>query len=153
MRHQNHRTAPARERRQQAVLRLVGSRKVRSQGELAALLAEEGLLANQATLSRDLRELGLVKGPGGYAVPPGAGKGDSLTAAVGQWLRDAVPVEHQVVLKTPPSGAQPLALALDRALLPDVVGTIAGDDTVLVICSGKRPANALARRFRRWRSA
>src|SRR5690606_34663354 len=120
-----------------------GERAVRSQTELGELLAAEGFQANQGTLSRDLRQLGIVKGPDGYAVPDavrGAVPTDPLGEAVRQWLRRATTVAHQVVLRTPAGGAQPLAVALDRAALRGVVGTLAGDDTSLVVCAGPSAA-------------
>ncbi len=139
-------------RRQSALRALVQHRSIRSQAELAELLEAEGLGAvNQATLSRDLRELGIAKGPDGYVLP-GAGLDepdpDPLTRACREWLQAAIPVAHQLVAKTSPGGAHPLALALDQrsAEVPDspIVGTIAGDDTVLVICRTPRAADRLA---------
>lgn len=133
-----------RRQRHDAIRRLVASRSVRSQAELAELLATEDLGANQATLSRDLRELGIVKGRDGYALP-GPEALDDLTRACREWLVAAEAVAHQVVLHTPPGGAQPLAVALDASAQRGVVGTLAGDDTVLVICRAPRAAAALSR--------
>lgn len=137
--------SPARERRHAAILRAVGEHPVHSQAELQVLLKRGGIRVNQGTLSRDLRELGLVKGADGYAVPNGAaavaaGGGDELTRMVREWLESAVAAQNQVVLRTPPAGSQPLAIAIDRTAPPGVVGTIAGDDTVLVICTDRRAA-------------
>ena len=118
----------------------------------AELLEAQGHgTVNQATLSRDLRELGIAKGPDGYVLP-GTGFDDAevdpLTRACREWLQDAIPVAHQLVAKTSPGGAHPLALALDQrsAEVPDspIVGTLAGDDTVLMICRTPRAADRLA---------
>lgn len=138
----------ARAARHRAILAIVRERSVRSQGELAELLAADGIQVNQATLSRDLREIGIVKTADGYAPPPDLPV-DELTRACRAWLDRAVAVAHQVVLRTPPSGAQPLALALDTAAPAGVVGTIAGDDTVLVICATPAAATELARSLTR----
>jgi transcriptional regulator of arginine metabolism len=131
---------------------LLGKVAVRSQGELARLLADAGLAVTQATLSRDLDELGAVKvrdASGGlvYAVPgedgsapapPAAEPSSRLFRLCEELLVSAEASANLVVLKTPPGGAQLLASALDRASWRDVLGTVAGDDTVLVI--GREPA-------------
>jgi transcriptional regulator of arginine metabolism len=150
--------------RHQRIVELVTSTEVHSQGELADLLAESGVRVTQATLSRDLVELDAVKvrAPSGalvYAVP--AEGGDRRPAAPGETvaathrlarlsaelLVSADASGNLVVLRTPPGAAQFLASAFDKADLPDILGTIAGDDTVLVI--GRDPAGGeeLARRF------
>ena len=134
--------------RHEAIRKLIAGQQIRSQAELAERLATAGLAANQATLSRDLRELGVRKGPAGYELPGDtAAPGDGLTRAVGAFLREAIPVAHEVVIRTPPSGAQPLALAIDQHLPDGVIGTVAGDDTVLVICASPRAARRFARRL------
>ncbi|MEY2980499.1 MAG: hypothetical protein RL562_726 [Planctomycetota bacterium] len=139
-------TTSARQLRHEAILRLLATRSVPNQAELAELLAADGLGANQATLSRDLRELGVLKTPEGYALPDPTAI-DDLTRACREWLVSAEAVAHQVVLRTPPGGAAPLALALDAraARLADVAGTLAGDDTVLVVCRTPRAATRLSR--------
>lgn len=130
-------TKAARRRR---ILDLIARMPVRSQSELARLLAEDGIVVNQATLSRDLDELGAVKirdaqGALMYAAPPETSP--VAEGRLGRVLAELlVAAEHSgnmVVLRTPPGAAQFLASALDRAALPDVIGTVAGDDTVLVI--------------------
>lgn len=152
-------TARTRAARRQRIVALVGRTPVRSQAELARLLADEGFEVTQGTLSRDLDELGAVRlrAPGGglvYALPAEGGdrtprlpdEGSALvgTAATPRLRRIAeellVSAEantNLVVLRTPPGAAQFLASALDCAEHPDVLGTIAGDDTVLVIA--RRP--------------
>jgi transcriptional regulator of arginine metabolism len=132
--------------RQARIVDLLSSNSVRSQTELAALLANEGIEATQATLSRDLEELGAVKlraadgGVGVYVVPEDgspvrgvSGGTDRVSRLLSELLVSTAASGNLVVLRTPPGAAQYLASALDRASLPDVVGTIAGDDTILVI--------------------
>jgi transcriptional regulator of arginine metabolism len=150
--------------RHQLIIDLVTHHEVHSQGELQALLVGEGIEVTQATLSRDLVELDAVKvrAAGGalvYAVPAEGGDrrptAPAETAAgrqrlarlCGELLVSADASANLVVLRTPPGAAQFLASAFDKAEMPDVLGTIAGDDTVLVI--GREPAggDALARRF------
>ena len=150
--------------RHQQILDLVTHHEVHSQGELAALLADQGVHVTQATLSRDLDELDAVKvrstsGALVYAVPgeggdrrpstPGetAAGATRLARLAAELLVSAEASANLVVLRTPPGAAQFLASAFDKAELPDVLGTIAGDDTVLVI--GRDPAGgpALADRF------
>ena len=134
----------ARARRHDAILAIVAAEALRSQTALAERLAARGIVVNQATLSRDLRELGVSKGPDGY-LPPADRPVDDLTRACRDWLSRATAVANQVVLHTPPGGAQPLALALDAATPDGLVGTLAGDDTVLAICASPSAAERLAR--------
>jgi len=146
-----HETAPRDERRSR-ILEIVGGQRVKNQQELQALLAARGIEVNQATLSRDLRDLGLLKGPRGYELPGGTPAASSdtamaLFAAARTWLAEARSAGSLVVLKTPPGGANPLAIALDRARLEGVVGTIAGDDTVFVAAADATHARRLVRRI------
>ena len=140
-----------RQHRRDHILKLIARARVTSQAQLQELLAAKGIEANQATLSRDLRDLAVVKSPGGYQLPlfAGGASADTLQTsvwhAVQTWLRDAQPAQNLLVLHTPAGGAQPLGLALDNAELPEIVGTIAGDDTVLVVC----PSETKARRLQR----
>ena len=150
--------------RHQLIIDLVTHHEVHSQGELRAMLAAEGIEITQATLSRDLVELDAVKvrAAGGapvYAVPAEGGDrrptAPSETAAAVQRLArlcsellvSADASANLVILRTPPGAAQFLASAFDKTELPDVLGTIAGDDTVLVIGRDPRGGPALARRF------
>ncbi|MBD8869263.1 arginine repressor [Nocardioides donggukensis] len=150
--------------RHQRIVELVNQHEVRSQGELAVLLAESGLRVTQATLSRDLVELDAVKvrAPSGalvYAVPGEGGDrrpvapADSsagrarLSRLCGELLVSAEASGNLVVLRTPPGAAQFLGSAFDKADFPDILGTIAGDDTVLVIGRDPRGGGTLARRF------
>ena len=101
----------------------------------------------QATLSRDLQELKLVKTREGYraatALPEETASVPPLTRALREFLLDIRPAENLLVLKTPPSGAQPLAAALDGAKFPAIAGTIAGDDTVLIITPSRKTRESL----------
>ncbi len=137
--------ASARERRRAQILALVRDGRVPSQIELQKRLDDLGMHVNQGTLSRDIRDLGLLKGPQGYEIPAAATleSDDAMTAlyaAARTWLTSAVAAQNLVVVKTPVGGANPLALALDRARLRDVLGTIAGDDTVFVATPGPKEA-------------
>ena len=131
--------------RQARIVAILSSASVSSQSELAALLADEGIEVTQATLSRDLEELGAVKlrgadgGVGVYIVPEdgspvrGVSGGTSrLSRLLGELLVSSDASANLAILRTPPGGAHYLASAIDRAALPFVVGTIAGDDTVFV---------------------
>jgi transcriptional regulator of arginine metabolism len=135
--------------RQARLAELITRRQVRSQTELARILSEEGIGVTQATLSRDLEDIGAtkVRGEAGvlvYAVREGVAPAESVRLPLARLCEELlVSAEANgdlVVLRTPPGAAQLFASALDRARLPEVMGTVAGDDTVLVIC---RAADAL----------
>jgi len=135
--------------RRQAIVRLLQSHDVPSQRALGDLLREEGFRVNQATLSRDLAALGVVKGALGYELPAQLETASDASAilvrALRTWLKRSTVAQNQVVLHTPPGGAQPLAVALDGARLPLVIGTLAGDDTILIICGDGAKARRVAR--------
>ncbi|MBW0018924.1 MAG: arginine repressor [Mycobacterium sp.] len=146
--------------RQARIVAILSSAEVRSQTELAALLANEGIEVTQATLSRDLEELGAVKlrgadgGVGVYVVPEdgspvrGVSGGTSrLSRLLGDLLVSCDASANLAVLRTPPGGAHYLASAIDRAALPFVVGTIAGDDTVFVAAREPMTGVELASEF------
>src|SRR5579871_3745373 len=140
--------------RQSQILELIDREAVSSQEELKQKLQERGISATQATVSRDLKELGLVKraGDGAY-VRPGAERG--TTAQLDEQLRRAVQtlvralerVDALLVVRTDRGQAQGLAEWIDRARLAEVAGTIGGDDTILLVCRGTDAAIALERRF------
>jgi len=140
-------------RRQSVILDVVQRQPVRSQEQLRRLIKSAGFDVTQATLSRDVRELGLVKGgaDAAYQAPaqPGANGHASakslLSRAVADYLTRVDRVEQLVVLRTGPGQAQLLGVALDGARLPEVVGTIAGDDTILAIAPDARRARALVK--------
>ena len=146
--------------RQQRIVEILGRAEVRSQPELMDLLAADGIEVTQATLSRDLVEVGAVKIRSGrtlvYAVP---GEGGDRTARPAQaaeqvtarlrrvcaeLLVTAEPSHNLVVLRTPPGAANFLASAIDHADVPDLLGTIAGDDTIMVITTGTTASRRIA---------
>ncbi len=131
------------------ILRLVRGRRIHTQEELAAALGEQGISATQVTLSRDIHELGLVKTPDGYSQTPGPGApaAPAFDSVAREFLRDVRLAQNLLVLRTPPGHANALASALDHADWPDVTGTIAGDDTVLVVAPDPKTARALRSRF------
>ena len=142
--------------RQRALVALLRSRQVSSQARVLDHLRLQGFDATQATVSRDLEDLGAVKvrGPDGrlvYALPePEAVQGtahDEIRRVLGALLLAIVPSGNLVVLRTPPGHANALASALDRAGLAGVAGTVAGDDTVLVVCAERTPGRAVARQL------
>ncbi len=137
--------------RQGQILRLITGARIANQEELRQQLAQRKLRVTQATLSRDLQELKLVKTPEGYksaaALPEDPAPLPPLTRALSEFLLDIRPAENLLVLKTPPSGAQPLAAAVDGAKFPEIAGTIAGDDTVLIITPTKKLREALQKKI------
>lgn len=130
--------------RQHRIARLLEEQAVSSQAQLVELLAADGVVATQATVSRDLEELGAVKVriPGGtnaYAIPEHAKErsapDDHLRRVMGEFVVEVAHSGNLVVLHTPPGSAHVIGSALDRAGLPDVLGTVAGDDTLILVCS------------------
>jgi len=130
--------------RQGQILKLIVSRSILTQEDLARELKNAyGIQTTQVTLSRDVRELGLLKTAEGYRqVTPAAG-GPDLGTVVAELLRDARVAQNLIVLRTSPGNANALAVAFDKAELPHVVGTLAGDDTVLVVTPDARTATSL----------
>jgi transcriptional regulator of arginine metabolism len=149
--------------RHNAIRDLVASSAVTNQDELRRKLRRRGFEVTQATLSRDIHELRLYKGPGGYSLPNRNGGARSHGSAAAVEADDTPPsvaemiesfglrVRHamnQVVVGTVMGGAQPLAASLDYEGWPEVVGTVAGDDTILVICPDSRRAGEVEARLR-----
>jgi transcriptional regulator of arginine metabolism len=141
--------------RHNAIRELVASAAVTSQDELRRKLVRRGFDVTQATLSRDIHEMRLYKGPNGYALPNGNGlavedeEDDSpsvreVLESFGLKVKQAV---NQLVLITSHGGAQPVALAIDHEDWDEVLGTIAGDDTILIICPDQRRASTLRERL------
>ncbi len=134
------------------------SQAVASQDELRRKLARRGFRVTQATLSRDIRELHLMKGPAGYALPtPGSSaqpedEDDEGLPSLGELLVSfglrVKQAQNLLVLITVMGSAQPVAAALDYADIPELVGTVAGDNTVLIVCPDNRQASALGERLR-----
>src|ERR1700704_6837756 len=130
--------------RQHRVARLLEEQAISSEAQLVEMLAADGVLATQGAVSRDLEELGAVKVriPGGamaYAIPEHAKErsapDDHLRRVMGEFVVEVAHSVNLAVLRTPPGSAHVVASALDRAGLPDVLGTVAGDDTLMVVCS------------------
>lgn len=123
-------------RRQREILGLIESRALRTHAELAAALAARGISTSQGTLSRDLRQLGIVKTADGYAAPARPQGEDATRSAlarlVAQFLVGVDTAQNLVILHTEPGGANALAQGLDAASLPGIIGTLAGDDTIFV---------------------
>lgn len=142
--------------RQAAILELIGTRVIGSQEELRTLLYDRGLEITQSTLSRDIHELRLARVPTADGVrytradaaPTGNGT-PPLDTLLPQLLTRIDGVSELLVLHTPPGGAQPIAFALDHDPTSDILGTIAGDDTILIICRSVHAREELDRRLRR----
>lgn len=132
--------------RQSLLLKVVRQGGLRTQEELGEALATQGVAVSQVTLSRDLRDLSVVKTVEGYQ------DGSTLTPApleslrrvLREFLLEAIPAQNLVVLKTYPGGAGPVALGLDRSGWPEILGTVAGDDTVFVATASAMDAKRLA---------
>lgn len=142
--------------RHRAIRDLVDSRSIRTQHELAAALRERGFQATQATISRDVRELGLAKGGRGatpvYVLPPRLAGAEATGEERLRRLLADLPIEVRaagllVVLRTLPGSAHAIAAALDRARWPDVEGSIAGDDTVFVAVADRGALRRVSARF------
>jgi transcriptional regulator of arginine metabolism len=140
--------------RHNAIRELVGLGLVANQDELRRKLRRRGFAVTQATLSRDIHELRLSKGPGGYTLSNGAGTAvednspPSVEEMIESFCMKVKQAMNQVVVGTVMGGAQPVAAALDYEGWPEVVGTVAGDDTVLVICPDVRRASEVESRLR-----
>ena len=139
--------------RQQAIAKLIAMNPITNQPQLLELLAADGLAATQATVSRDLDDLGAVKVrvPGGdtvYAIPEFEPARlvpqDHLRRVMGEWVAEVRSAGHLVVLRTPPGCAHVVASALDRSNLPTIIGTVAGDDTLLCVADEDTGGPALA---------
>lgn len=142
----------AKARRQNAIRELLDKNKVADQAALRTLLVGIGIRATQATLSRDLRELGVVKGPAGYRIAPPAEAPvlpnlRTLERALKGYMISARAAGAMVVVRTGPGHANPLAVELDRAKLPECIGTVAGDDTIFAAAPSPRGAGRLQSRL------
>jgi transcriptional regulator of arginine metabolism len=122
------------------ILKLIRAKQIYTQDDLAQELARLGVQATQVTLSRDIRELRLVKTPEGYREISAEESGPRFQTLATEFLQDVRAAQNLVVLKTAPGHANSVAVALDNDEWPEIVGTIAGDDTILVIA----PDNATA---------
>ncbi|HET9794384.1 MAG TPA: arginine repressor [Thermoanaerobaculia bacterium] len=153
-------------RRRDEMLRIIREATIRSQDELQRLLRHRGYPAAQPTVSRDLRELGVAKGPAGYVLPVAAARAEAsspsaaeeparperreekLSRVVREFVLRVETASSLVVLRTPPADASPVARALDEAALPEVVGTVSGDDTIFLATRSAAAAARLTHRLR-----
>jgi len=135
--------------RHSQILKLIRSSPVHTQEDLAKALRGIGIPATQVTLSRDIRELGLIKTAEGYrqGAPETATAGPDVEALVGEFVQDIRLAQNLLVLRTPPGHANAVAVALDKADWPEITGTVAGDDTILVIAPDAQVAEKLRDRF------
>jgi transcriptional regulator of arginine metabolism len=143
--------------RQGQILNLVSNQAVHNQDELRRLLAQRKLRVTQATLSRDIHELQLVKTDAGYKPLSMAAVADAtvgasqsatgLSRALREFLLDLRPAQNLLVLKTPPGGANAIGVALDAEKWKEVIGTIAGDDTILIITESNRARESVQKRM------
>ena len=129
------------------ILKLIRGRSISTQDELARALKESGIDATQVTLSRDIRELGLVKTPEGYRELGTESAALRFATLAAEFLRDVRIAQNQIVLRTAPGHANSVAVALDDEEWQEIVGTIAGDDTILVICPDHEIAEAVRQRL------
>jgi len=136
--------------RQRLILELLKAGPMASQEELQRALRKRGVRVGQATLSRDIRELNLSKTASGYVLPQGENPAGLALPPVSRLVREFVlavhPAQNLLVIKTSVGSAQPVAAALDEEDWPETVGTIAGDDTILIVCPDKEDARKLAER-------
>jgi transcriptional regulator of arginine metabolism len=144
----------AKPQRQHRLARIIEEQAVTSQARLVELLAAEGVVATQATVSRDLEDLGAVKvrvagGEPVYAIPELAkdrvAPDEHLRRVLGEWVVEVAHSGNLVVLRTPPGSAHVVGSALDRAGMAGILGTVAGDDTVLVVASERAGGETVAR--------
>ena len=126
------------------ILNLIRSQSIRTQEEMAHALKAIGIAVTQVTLSRDIRELGLVKGQQGYREPYRAAAPDneagSLKRTLEEFVRDVRTAQNLIIIRTAAGNAQPVGAALDRQAWPEILGTVAGDDTVFVAAHDARAA-------------
>jgi len=137
--------------RQEAVLGVIEQMSIRTQEELLAELSRRGVHLTQATLSRELKALGVAKGPdgrGGYRYLKGTATGEGSLAAVAVFIQSVARSENLIIVKTPPGNAQGVARGVDREAWPEIMGTIGGDDTILLICHDVERAQKVERRLR-----
>lgn len=143
--------------RQQAIARLIEQHAVTNQPQMVELLAEEGIGATQATVSRDLDDLGAIKVrvPGGHTVyavpefvPERVAPLDQLRRVMGEWVAEVTSSGNLVVVRTPPGCAHVVASALDRSGLDGLLGTVAGDDTMLCVATEPIGGSGLAAALR-----
>jgi transcriptional regulator of arginine metabolism len=136
--------------RQQTIVELAHEAPLPNQQELVKVLSRRGFQVTQATLSRDLNELRLVKTPEGYILPNGDASNEPLPAVsrvVREFVREIRRAQNLLVIKTIPGSAQPVAVAIDAEGWDEVVGTVAGDDTILIITGNNKKAREMQNRL------
>ncbi|MGA3094954.1 MAG: ArgR family transcriptional regulator [Bryobacteraceae bacterium] len=133
--------------RQGQILKLIRMKRIGTQEELALELGKQGIAATQVTLSRDIRDLRLVKTREGYQEMAPEETGPGFTLLAGEFLLDVLIAQNLVILKTSPGHANSVAVALDHESWPEVVGTIAGDDTILLVTPDNPTAEAVQERL------
>ena len=133
--------------RQGQIIKVIRDKQIYTQDELGRELGHIGIQATQVTLSRDIRELGLVKTAQGYRQLNAEAAGPELATVANEFLQDIRIAQNLVVLRTSPGNANSLAIALDREGLQEVLGTIAGDDTILVITTDSKTAAGFKNRM------
>lgn len=137
--------------RQGQILRLIRAKSILTQEDLARELKEsQGIRTTQVTLSRDIRELGLLKTPEGYRQVVAAPAGPDVATVAAEFLQDVRVAQNLMVLRTSPGNANTLAVALDKQEWPEIVGTLAGDDTILVVAPDASTALKLQQRLLRY---
>ena len=142
--------AKGRSERREAIRQILQSRPAATQQQLVAALRARGLGATQSSISRDLRELGVVKTAKGYELAAHEDGGEQELAAVADLLRDVQPAgPYLVVIRTAIGAAQRVALALDRSAWPEIVGNVGGDDTVFTATPGAAAQKSLVARIHR----
>jgi transcriptional regulator of arginine metabolism len=151
--HRSPKTMTKKQERQHVILQLIGSRRIASQEELRGLLSAGGWMVTQATLSRDLRDLGVVRAPtdngARYLLPEMVADESkpALDQLLPQWFSRIDGVGELLVLHTLPSGAPPISEAIDSQSWPEVLGTLAGENTVLIVCRSADARVALTARL------
>ncbi len=144
-------TAADRSRRRELILESIAQKDIRTQEELIKELSRRGVLLTQATLSRELKELGIAKGPdgrGGYLYMAGTATGGGPLHAVASFIQSISRAQNLLVVRTPPGNAQGVARGLDQSDWAEVMGTIAGDDTILLVCHNDRKASQVEKRLK-----
>ncbi len=140
-----------RSQRQEVILRVLARKPIRNQSELIDELEAEGFSMTQSTLSRELKSLGIAKTPdghGGYRYASGESSGTGPLSSVVAFVRRIERAQNLIVVKTPPGNAQGVAHGLDEVDWDEVMGTIAGDDTILLICRGDAEGERVESRLR-----
>ena len=141
----------SRTRRQELILTIISDRPIRNQGELGKELESAGVSMTQSTLSRELKALGIAKTPdsqGGYRYTTGETSGRGPLSPLVAFVRKIERAKNLIVVRTPPGNAQGVAHGVDEVAWPEVMGTIAGDDTILLICRSDGDATAVEKRLR-----